>query len=318
MDLTVKSEVTIIITQRERFSYTQPSLESLYEHTEIPFELIYVDGNSPPHIKKYLQQQSKEKGFELIRREKFLAPNQARNLALIKVKTKYVVFIDNDVLLTPSWLENLMQCASETSAWVVAPLYLEGNPKDEIIHMAGGLAHFRYRQGRKNLFEKHVFCKRRVASVKEKLQRQETELIEFHCVLVRNDVFEKLGLLDEKFLSSGEHIDFCLGIREAGGAIYFEPSAVVSYVITQTFESWDLPFFLQRWSDEWNRASLKHLQEKFELAEDDSFLRGHYRWLTHHRQMVSKVSLHKMLGIRHDSWVNRNILSSLESKLNLS
>ena len=47
-------KVTLIVTQRERFSFTQPSLESIYHHTNLPFELIYVDGNSPNDIRQYL------------------------------------------------------------------------------------------------------------------------------------------------------------------------------------------------------------------------------------------------------------------------
>jgi GT2 family glycosyltransferase len=312
-----QSQVTIIVTQRERFSYTQPSLESIYELTTLPFELIYIDGNSPPHIQQYLETKSREKGFTLIRREQFLVPNQARNLGLSQVKTPYVVFVDNDILVTHHWLEKLVRCAEETQAWVVTPLYLEGKPEDEIIHMAAGFAHFRYNQNRKTFFEKLRFCKCRVASVRDKLQREETELVEFHCAFVRTAVFEKLGFLDENLLSSGEHLDLCLAVREAGGTIYFEPSAFISYVVPTSFEKWDLPFFLLRWSDEWNQRTLKYFQEKWQLAEDDPFLKGHYRWLSHHRQLASNTSLHKRLKVRHDSWLNRNLLSPLENRLNL-
>ena len=139
-------QVTIIVTQRERFSYTQPSLESIYKHTTIPFQLVYLDGNSPPHIREYLSEKAREKGFTLIRKEQFLAPNQSRNLGLSQVETPYVVFIDNDILVTPNWLENLVRCAEETQAWIVAPLYLEGQPEEEIIHMAAAtFLHFHSR-----------------------------------------------------------------------------------------------------------------------------------------------------------------------------
>ncbi|MGB3761496.1 MAG: glycosyltransferase family 2 protein, partial [Rivularia sp. (in: cyanobacteria)] len=33
-------QVTIIVSPRERFSYTRESLESIYENTQIPFKLI--------------------------------------------------------------------------------------------------------------------------------------------------------------------------------------------------------------------------------------------------------------------------------------
>ena len=40
-------QVTIVVSPRERFSATKESLESIYQHTKIPFKLIYVAGNSP-------------------------------------------------------------------------------------------------------------------------------------------------------------------------------------------------------------------------------------------------------------------------------
>lgn len=310
-----KPEVTIVVTQRERFSYTKPALESLYEHTVLPFKLIYVDGNAPADVKLYLEEQAQQRDFKLIRHESFLPPNQARNLALPFVDTPYVVFADNDLLVTAGWLENLIQCAVETGAWMVGPLYLEGLPEDEVIHMAAGDARFEYKNGRKIFFERHRLSRRQLASVRHKLQRSETELVEFHCALIRREVFERLGHLDEQFMSTADHIDLCLSVRDAGGTVYFEPSSVVTYVAPPPLEASDLPYFLLRWSDEWNRISLEHFRKKWNLTADDPFIAGHYKWLVRHRQLASPKSLHKMLGLNHGSWLNRTVLSPLEHKL---
>lgn len=65
-------QATIVVSPRERFNHTRQSLESIYEHTEFPFELIYIDGGSPENIKSYLQQAASERGFELIRTDYYL------------------------------------------------------------------------------------------------------------------------------------------------------------------------------------------------------------------------------------------------------
>ena len=39
----------------------------------------------------------------------------------------------------PGWLEALVECAEDTNAAIVAPLYLIGELEDQIIHMAGGI-----------------------------------------------------------------------------------------------------------------------------------------------------------------------------------
>ena len=73
--------VTVVVVPRERFSETRSALERMYAATAPPFPLVYVDGGSPRHIREYLEAQSKEKGFQLIRTDYYLAPNEARNLA---------------------------------------------------------------------------------------------------------------------------------------------------------------------------------------------------------------------------------------------
>ncbi len=309
-------QVTLVVVPRERFSYTEQSLESLYENTQIPFKLIYVDGNSPNRTKRYLEKKAKEKGFRLIRTEHFLFPNQARNLALPEVDTKYVVFFDNDVLFTPGWLEQLLDCAEETNAWLVAPLYCEGKPEDKIIHMAGGLAHFRDKNGKRRFFEQHRLARKSVDEVQSELRREPVELVEFHCTLARTEILPEVGGLDEKFLSTGEHWDLCLAVREKGGEIYFEPKAIVSYVAPPPFALSDLPYFFMRWSEDWNLQSLNHFREKWSLAEDDPCLQGHYIWLNRHRQRVIREWIRQFLPIKRGSWLNKTILMPIEKQLN--
>ena len=54
-------EVTLVVVPRERFSCTAQSLESLYANTRVPFNLIYVDGNSPPTVQQYLKTQAQHR-----------------------------------------------------------------------------------------------------------------------------------------------------------------------------------------------------------------------------------------------------------------
>ena len=283
-------KVTVVVVPRSRFDFSELSLETLYQKTAMPFKLVYVDGNSPPHIKQYLEEQAKQKGFHLIRTEKFIFPHQAHKLGLAQVKTKYTVIIDNDVIVESGWLENLVQCAEDTEAWVVGPVYLEGNPEDEIIHMAGGQAHIYEQEGKRKLFVKLAFTKQRLSTVRSQLQRRPTEHVEFHCVLLRTDVFKKLPLLDEKILSAPENVDLCLSVREAGGKIYFEPNSVVTYAACGATPPpatlTDRPYFLLRWSEAWNRASLEHFRRKWNLTKNDPYIQGQFKWITYHRRGI--------------------------------
>lgn len=275
--------VTIVVVQRERFSHNALSLDSIYQNTSFPFKLIYVDSNSPPRVKRYLEAQAGEKKFNLIRTEHFLTPNQARNLGQAQVDTQYVVFIDNDLLVAPNWLEKLVECAEETSAWVVGPLYLEDHLEDEIIHMAGGEAHFKNENGRRSFHGAHKFSKLKLSEVRPQLKREPTETIEFHCALARNDIFATLGPLDEQFMSVSEHQDFCLAVHAAGGSVYLEPDALVTYFIASPLSWFDLPYFFERWSESRNQSTVHHMREKWNLPVDDPFIKRMLQFSKKHR-----------------------------------
>ena len=282
-------KVTLVVSPRERFSYTQQNLESLYENTRYPFSLVYVDGNSPAPVRRYLEVEARERGFTVVRTDRYLAPNQARNLGLTQVGTdsEYVVFVDNDVSVAPGWLEKLVTCAQEEAATVVCPLTCIGKNLHQKIHLAGGEARIVLEVNgdtmKRKVHEKHYFVNRPVAEVQDKLHRQQCEFAEFHCLLVRQSIFDEIGLLDEELLNTREHIDFCLSITQAGGKIFCEPDSVVTYVPDSGFEWSDLTFFMLRWSDEWEEKSLKHFRTKWDLTKKDKYFQKRYRRLGYRR-----------------------------------
>lgn len=311
--------VTILVSPRERFSYTRGSLESIYTYTSVPFELVYVDGGSPPPIRAYLQEQAQQRGFQLLRSDYYLAPNRARNLGLKQVKTPYVLFIDNDVEVTPGWLQPLLDCAKETQATVVCPLTCIGRPLHQKIHLAGGEARIvldvQGDQVRRKVHEKHYFVNRPVASVQPQLQRRACEFAEFHCMLVRTEIFQQIGPLDKKLLSTREHIDFCLNVTQAGGTIYCEPESVVTYVPDILYRWSDLSYFMLRWSDEWERKSLKHFRKKWNL-DKDKYFKKRYRRLGHRRHQAFLRPFLRQLTFGQAVPMLENAAIALERKFN--
>ncbi|NJN48490.1 MAG: glycosyltransferase [Alkalinema sp. RL_2_19] len=288
MNTQTTPRITIVISPRERFSFTQQNLESIYQHRSIPFNLIYVDGGSPRSVQQYLATQATEKEFTLIRTEHYLAPNQARNLALPHIQTEFVLFVDNDVLVSPHWLDRLLECADETDATVVCPLTCIGKKVNEVIHLAGGEAHIQETADTdgsitRKVHEKHYFVNRPVAEVQEQLHRRQCEFAEFHCMLVRHQIFAAIGPLDEKLLSTREHVDFCMNVTSRGGTVYCEPDSVVTYVPELPLNWADLSFFFLRWSDAWEVASLEHFQQKWNLTLKDKYFKKRYKRLGHRR-----------------------------------
>jgi hypothetical protein len=308
--------VTIMVVPREQFSVAGRALEVLYDRSRYPFSLIYVDGGSPRAGRLQLEAEAKERGFTLIRTEGYLTPNQARNLALAQVKSKYVVSLDNDVLVTPDAVEALVRCAEETGASVVGPVTCIGEPECETVHSAGGLAHIDERQGRRRLVHQNHFDHARLENVRLALRRMPTELVEFHCVLIRTEILARIGPLDEGILNDPHHVDFCMMVREAGGSIYLEPAAVVTQIAPPPVQWSDLAFFLQRWNEPATRRSLRHFTRKWRLPQDDPSVQRLAEWLVDRRKLAFR-GLHgavkRVVGWRVGSRLERACLVPLEA-----
>jgi GT2 family glycosyltransferase len=260
------AQVTIVVVPRERLSFAERCISSIYENTSIPFNLIYVSGGVPNQVRDYLEVESSRKGFRILIEEHFLSPNQARNLSLPHVKTKYVVFLDNDTLVMKGWLERLVRCAEETDASIVGPLYLIGEFERAIIHMAGGRLHREDTAEKRVLIDEQYLFDTPIREASMRLRRRVCDYVEFHCMLVCTEVFDRVGSMDEKLPCLHEERDFCLTISSAGGKIYIEPKAVVTYVPPPPCESWDLPYFMLRWSEAWIHSSVRHFNQKWGLA----------------------------------------------------
>jgi glycosyltransferase involved in cell wall biosynthesis len=295
---------TVLIVPREQFSKAQRSLESVFACTDPSVPIVYVDGNSPPRLAHYLREQAAKRGFTLIRKEYYLGANEARNLGLARIHTKYVAFIDNDVALSPGWLEALIACAEETGAWAVGPLYLIDDPARQIIHTAGAELRIVEENQKRRMHERHRFGNTPVAKVLDQLVRQRIDLMEFHCLLARTDVFAKLGPLDEGLISFFDHNDFCLSIANAGGSIYFEPAAVVTHLAPPPYALYDLPCFMLRWSNAWMQPSIRRFAEKHNISPTDSDFDVHRKFRDGHRMRLlgrARGALRRIIGVRGEA-----------------
>jgi GT2 family glycosyltransferase len=312
---------TVVVVPRERFGVTRRSLEAIYANTTGPFRLVYVDGGSPARIRRYLVDEARARGFTLVRTDRYLTPNEARNLGVTHARTRYIVFIDNDVVPAPGWLDKLVECAETTGAWIVGPIYFIGEPQLEEIHMAGGDARIEEGPTGRRFVEHHRFTGKHPADVRAHLVRMPCEQVEFHCMLVRAEVFERLGPLDEALRSVAEHSDFCMLVRRGGGEVYFEPDSVVTYITSGRYSWSDQAFFFWRWSDAWTEASIERFSEKWDLPLGDAGTKSLSRWAEEHRQRHIPLTptlraLERVFGWRLGRWFGHDVLLAIERRLN--
>ena len=290
--------VAVIVIQRERFSLTELSLRSiLAERETYPFDLIYVDGNSPLHIQQYLKAQAERHDFfTLIRRERYLRANESRNLALPLASSAdydYVLFVDNDVVVEQGWLAPLVECAEAEGAAIVAPLTLQGNPASpEIeIHVVSVKTKFHPRKGNKRWFQqKQLMYATKLREVAEPFARTQVESVEFHCMLARRSFLDE-AVLDPIFDSLASHTDLCLQAEAKGETVFLEPRSRVAFMVPTLvphFEPTDLPFYRFKWSEPSIRAIFKRFGKKWNIAADDPSFWSIWSWVIRNRQLPAK------------------------------
>lgn len=280
------TRATIVVTAWQHFSDTATALESIFASTAQPYNLVYVDGNSPPRVHAYLRARAAERGFTLIRSDRYLTSSEARNAALPHVNTEYAVFVDNGTIVTPGWLDALVRCADETHAWAVEPVYCFGDPANPLIYSAAPQLRIVDDGTTRSVYETAPLKDVPLAQARPTLQRTLCGYAKFHCALIRKDAIEALNAFDEGYTSYHDHRAFGLAIQQAGGQIYLEPDAVVLLLETPKLAWSDVPLFLLRWSDAWLQPSTKHFADVWGVNVNDWGLQGCTRFRNAQRRLV--------------------------------
>ena len=255
---------TVAIIPRDSFSMTPQVIDRVIESTNGHLNLVVVDSCMPQGIRRSLEQKSRQAGLTLLRTNKYATPNQMRNAVLPHVKTKYVVYVDNDVLVTKGWLEALVKCAEETHAWIVGPLICERLPEATYVHgYDGEMEIWQPDQASRVYHDFHFNAHVPLEDLRQTLKRKETPVVEFHAMLVAMKAIKTLGTFDEELANMYEYSDMCLRVREAGQLVMLEPTSIVTYLPPMRLSSQDRYFFELRWGEAWTELSKKRLSQKY-------------------------------------------------------
>lgn len=276
--------VTIVISFRERWSWTLATVDAILRHTQQAFRLWVLDTGLPEEVRTALQTQYPDGLVEILpMAQPGMWPNQARASIANLIDTPYAVFIDNDVLVQPRWLEPLLACAEETGAGIVGPLYMWGEDEtSDLVHMAGGELTVSIDGDKTVMEERHRQINRRVDDIHPALQREVCDFAEFHCMLMRREVLQANGMFDTGIVCVHEHIHASLLARELGYATWMEPATRVFYLARKPWRLGELPMLRDRWSPAAAEQSIQHFAERWNVANDERSFGGVRMFLGNH------------------------------------
>ncbi|HVN48236.1 MAG TPA: glycosyltransferase, partial [Bacteroidota bacterium] len=198
--------VSIIALSYNQVEYTQAFIESLFRHTNVAFELILIDNASDNKTIRYLNEVQRSHGnAKIIFNEENLGFPKGVNQGIRAATGKYFLIANNDIVVTDGWLERMVELAeSNASIGIVGPMsnivsgvQLDKNAKYNSLEEMHQYA----AKGRNENGGKYA----------------EFPRVAFLCTLIKREVIEKIGGLDERFSPGNfEDDDFCLRAQVAG------------------------------------------------------------------------------------------------------
>jgi GT2 family glycosyltransferase/tetratricopeptide (TPR) repeat protein len=277
---------SIIVLCCNQLEFTRQCLESLLERTRAPYELILVDNGSADGTEAYLKeiaQRTREpQGLktnsshaasslcgpgrvEVIRNETNLGFAVGCNQALKNAHGRYIVFLNNDTIVTDHWLEGLI-------GWT-----LHDWPK---VGLVGPVTNYsRFPQSipvdYMDVSGVQEFAARRLRQFVGKAMLGE-RLTGF-CALIRREVLDQIGGFDERFgLGFFEDDDLCVRVQEAGYQLLVALNVFIHHFGSKTFEhlgidcrkqlAENLEKFKAKWGAE--RASCYRVPDDSKATED--------------------------------------------------
>lgn len=224
----IKPEVSIVLLSLLRQKDTQRCLESLFLHTNVPFEIIVVDMGGSEDIAQWLAaMQNHHREIIVINNLTNIGTTKGRNQGVQAARGQYIVFLDNDVEVTPDWLTPLLACV-ESDKDIGACGSKIISPKGEVM-CAAPLIKSRYVNG--ELVETGLeFTQRLQYDALEVNKQEEVAWYPTTCLLLKRDVFTKIGGFDEQLFMCEEDKDLSFSIKHLGYKIMYVPTSTVYHL----------------------------------------------------------------------------------------
>ncbi|RED65943.1 bifunctional glycosyltransferase family 2 protein/class I SAM-dependent methyltransferase [Cohnella lupini] len=193
---------SIIILTYNGLAHTQACIESIRNHT-IPgtYELIVVDNASTDGTVEWLNQ---DDDIKTILNSENMGFPAGCNQGMKAASGQYLLLLNNDTIVTPRWLDNLLVCAnSDSRIGAVGPVTNNASYYSTIS------------VNYQSTEEMQAFADNYNHSNPKRWMNR-LKLIGF-CLLIRREAYEQVGELNEQFSPGNfEDDDYCLRILNAG------------------------------------------------------------------------------------------------------
>lgn len=269
-------QVSIVLISYNQYDFTKKCLSSILQYSNSSYEIILVDNNSGDDTVRNIKKDFPE--VRLIENNQNIGFPKAVNQAIQNTIGDYILLLNNDTIVTQGWLERLIEVAeSDNSIGIVGPISNEVSGVQKDIE-----ANY------KTIDEMHLYA----TSVREKNKNKIIQFprVAFLCTLIKKEVIDKIGGLDERFSPGNfEDDDFCLRAQLAGYKTVIAHDVFIHHYGSKSFKADGEKKYIERlktnhkiFVDKWGadpdqiwiqKKSFNHNKSLFISVNQDEFIK---------------------------------------------
>src|SRR6267378_3964832 len=228
----VNSLVSIIILNYNAGDLLSECVESVFKTTYDNFEVIVVDNASKDNSHKKCK--TKFEKIHLIENEHNLGYCEGNNIGIKEAKGDYVVILNPDTIVEPSWLEELLSAHKTLGDGMYQPKLLSME-NHKIFNSAGNMIHvfgFGYSRGK---------------GEGDIGQYDKPEVIGYSsgaCLFMSSKILDKIGMFDPFLFAYHDDLDLGWRAAQLGIKSYYIPKSTVYHADSYSFKWSSYKFFL--------------------------------------------------------------------------
>lgn len=220
-------KVAVVILNWNGEKFLRQFLPILIQYTQIPdVEIVVADNASADGSLELIT--NKFPMVRVIQLEENYGFAGGYNKALAQIESEYYVLLNSDVEVTENWLDVLIEYMDQNPDVMACQPKIRSFAKRNYFEHAGAAGGYIDFLG-------FPFCRGRIFNVVEEDKGQYDEITDVFwatgaCLMIRSEMYRKIGGLDDVFFAHMEEIDLCWRINARGYRITCNPQSMVYHV----------------------------------------------------------------------------------------
>ena len=206
----INEKFTVVICTLKREKLLKRCLIKILKNNFQPIKIVIIDQNidhKSSKIAKNIFKKYKFNNFKILRNTKKIGLTKSKNISLKYVSTKYVVFLDDDILISKSFFQNLISLIIQKKAHGVCGV-ITNLKKNNIKNFFYFLTNFGAYKDNRHYFQNYK------EYLEKKIYYKKIKSLPGGITCLKRSIFNKIKF-DEKYITHNyEDVDFSIRLKK--------------------------------------------------------------------------------------------------------